>query len=148
MDWFGSDIWVTWVAIGVALGVLELTSGGLLFLMLGIAAFGAAASSPFVGVEWQLVVFGTLTALLLLSVRPPIVARIHNGPNLPSGDQGMVGRVAKVTKEVTHMGGRIEINDVSWSARPNDSEEVFAVGEIVTITAIDGAVAIVNKEGK
>lgn len=147
MDWLGSDIWVTWVAIGVVLGVLELTAGELIFLMLGISAFVAASFAAFdVELEWQLVVFGVTAAFLLSLIRPRFVAKIHDGPSLPTGNHGLVGTTAVVAEPVDHLDGRVRINDILWTARPEDKKEHFAAGEEVTITAIDGATAIIKRK--
>ncbi|NLC97877.1 MAG: NfeD family protein [Actinomycetales bacterium] len=147
MDWLGSDIWVTWVAIGVVLGVLELTAGELIFLMLGMAAFMAAGFAAFnVGLEWQLVVFGVTAAFLLSLVRPRFVAKIHDGPSLPTGDQRLVGTTVVVAEPVDHLDGRVRINDILWTARPENVQEHFAAGEQVIIAAIDGATAIIKRK--
>ena len=148
MDWLGSDIWVTWVAVGVVLGVLELTAGELIFLMLGIAAFvGAGVAATGVDLEWQLVAFGVAAAFLLSLVRPRFAAKVHDGPSLPSGHQGLVGSTAVVAEPIDHLDGRVRIDDVFWSARPADSSEHIAAGELVVVTEIDGAIAIVKRKG-
>lgn len=147
MDWLGSDIFVTWVAIAVILCVLELTAGELIFLMLGLSAFVAAGvATTGVGVEWQLVSFGVAAAVLFSMVRPTVVARLHNGPTLPSGDQGFVGSTAVVAEPVNHLEGRVSIGDVLWTARPENLGESFEIGEQVTVTSIDGVVAVVKRK--
>lgn len=147
MDWLGSDIWVTWVALGVILGVLELTAGELIFLMLGISAFVAAAFAGFgAGLEWQLAVYGIAAAFLLSLVRPRFTAKLHDGPTLPTGHHGLVGTTVVVAEPIDHLDGRVYVGDILWSARPEDAQEHFAVGEQVIVASIDGATAIVKRK--
>lgn len=147
MDWLGSDIWVTWIALGVALCVLELTSAELIFLMLGAGAFaGAGAASLGAPIELQLAVFGIAATALVALVRPRIAAKVHDGPSLPSGNHGLVGKIALVAEPIDHLDGRVRIYDVLWTARPLDSAEHYSTGEEVVIVAIEGATAIVTRK--
>lgn len=148
MDWFGDDIWLTWVALGVLVGLIELVSGDLIFLMFGLAAFAAAGTAALGGDEiLQLAVFGVVSVALLALVRPRIVARIHAGPTLPTGRDGLVGTLAIVEEQVTRHSGRVRIGDEFWSARPVDPEATYEPGDELLIAAIDGATArVVRKE--
>ncbi|HPU13248.1 MAG TPA: NfeD family protein [Aeromicrobium sp.] len=148
MDWFGSDIWLTWVALGVFVGLIELSSGELIFLMFSVAAFASAAAAGLgASVELQLVVFGVVATALLSLVRPRIAARVHDGPTLPSGQHGLVGELAIVAEEISRHGGRIQVGDVYWTARPVDPDAIYVVGEELVVTDIDGAVAHVERKG-
>lgn len=148
MDWFGDDIWLTWVTLGVLVGLIELLSGDLIFLMFGIAAFAAAGVAAFGGDPvLQLATFGVVSVALLSLVRPRIVARIHDGPTLPSGREALVGTLAIVEEQVTRHAGRVRIGDEFWSARPIDPEALYEPGDELLIAAIDGAtVRVVRKE--
>lgn len=144
MDWLGGDIWLTWVGLGVLLLLFELFSGELIFLMLGIAGFAAAGSAGLnTPLAWQLAIFGAVGVALLSLVRPRIAERVHAGPSLPSGQHGLVGKTAVVAEEVHHLGGRVQIGDVLWTARPVNEADRFRVGEQVVIKSIDGALALV-----
>lgn len=148
MDWFGSDIWLTWVAVGVLVGLIELTSGELIFLMFSIAAFAAAGAAALGAPgEVQLVVFGVVATALLSLVRPRIAAKVHDGPTLPTGQQSLVGTLCIVSDEVSRHEGRVQIGDVFWTARPVDADAVYAVGEELLVTEIDGAIARVERKG-
>lgn len=148
MDWFGDDIWLTWVALGVVVSLIELASGELIFLMFGIAAFAAGGTAMLGGDPvLQLAVFGVVSVALLALVRPRIVARIHDGPTLPTGRDGLVGTFALVEEQVSRHAGRVRIGDEFWSARPVDPEATYEPGDELLIAAIDGAtVRVVRKE--
>lgn len=148
MDWFGDDIWLSWAALGVVVGLIELASGELIFLMFGIAAFGAALAAGLGGDPLvQLLVFGFLSVALLALVRPRIAAKVHDGPSLPSGQHGLIGHLAIVEERVTRHAGRVLIDDVHWTARPVDPDAVYEPGDELIVADIDGAVArVVRKE--
>lgn len=148
MDWFGDDIWLTWAALGVLVGLIELASGELIFLMFGIAAFAAAfAAGLGAPVAVQVMIFGIVSVALLGLVRPRIAARVHDGPSLPVGQQGLVGQSAIVDEQVSRLAGRVLIGDVFWTARPVDPDATYEPGDELLVAAIDGAIArVVRKE--
>ena len=148
MDWFGDDIWVTWAALGVVMGLVELASAELIFLMFAIAAFAAAGTAGLGGPPAiQLAVFGVVSVALLALVRPRIAAKVHDGPSLPLGQHGLVGSLAIVEERVNRHAGRVLIGDVHWTARPVDSEATYEPGDELLVAAIDGAIArVVRKE--
>ncbi|WP_293783927.1 NfeD family protein [uncultured Aeromicrobium sp.] len=145
MDWLGDDIWLTWIAIGVLLSVVELASMELVFLMFAVGAFAAAIAA---GVGAPLVlclaVFGAVSAGMLSLVRPPILRRLHSGPSLPSGQHGLVGAVGVVDEPVSGDAGQITVRGQRWLARPLDPDARFEPGEEVLVVAIEGAIARVT----
>jgi len=148
MDWFGDDIWLTWAALGVVVGLIELASGELVFLMFAIAAF-AAAGLAWLGapITLQVALFGVMSVALVSLVRPRIVARLYDGPALPSGQHGLVGHLAIVEERVNRHAGRVRIGDVFWTARPIDPDATYEPGDELLVAAIDGATArVVRKE--
>ena len=148
MDWFGDDIWLTWAALGVVVGLIELASGELVFLMFAIAAFAAAAAAGLgAPISLQMALFGVVSVALLALVRPRIVSRLYDGPPLPSGQHGLVGHLAIVEEQVTRHAGRVLIGDVFWTARPVDPDAIYEPGDELLVAAIDGATArVVRKE--
>lgn len=145
MDWLGDDIWLTWMAIGVVLSVVELASMELVFLMFGVGAFAAAVAAG-VGAPLVvcLVVFGAVSAGMLSLARPPIVRRLHSGPSLPSGQHGLVGQIGIVDEPVSRDAGQITVRGQRWLARPLDPDAHFESGDEVLVVAIEGAIARVT----
>lgn len=145
MDWIGDDLWVIYVGLGVLLGIIEITSLELVFLMFAGGAFSAAIASYLgAGLPISIVVFATVSAALTLLVRPPIIARIHDGPQLPSGHHGLVGRLAVVEQTVSRLGGLVEIAGETWTARPANENDEFPAGAELEVVEIRGATAIVD----
>lgn len=147
MDWFGEDLWLSWVGLAVLLAIIEVTSLELVFLMFAIAALGAAFAT-WLGAElWMaMAIFGAIATALLLLVRPRFTARLHDGPTLPRGQHGLVGHIAIVEEAVSDVAGRVQIDGLSWTARPEQPHESFAVGDRLIVTAIDGATARVARK--
>jgi membrane protein implicated in regulation of membrane protease activity len=148
MDWFGDDIWLTWAALGMIMGLVELASAELIFLMFGLAAFSAAAAAGLgAPVALQLALFGVVSVALLALVRPRIAAKVHDGPSLPLGQHGLVGELAIVDERVNRHAGRVLIGTDLWTARPVDPEATYEPGDELLVAAIDGPIArVVRKE--
>ena len=148
MDWFGKDLWATWMALAGVLAVAELLSLELVLLMFALGAAAGGLASLLGGARWvSLTVFGVVTLVLLLLVRPRVTAKIHDGPTLPSGQHGLVGQLAVVSEPVNSLTGRVMIGDQHWTARPLDPSATYAIGDQLLVTAIEGATArVVRKE--
>lgn len=144
-SWLAENPWVIWLTLAVVLIVVEMFSGGELFLlMFGVAAAVSAGESA-LGLAWWLTImsFAIVSALLVYFVRPPIMARVHSGPTLPQGHQRVIGAQAVVTAEVTPYDGRILVAGDEWTAR-SAGEASLPVGTAVTVTRLEGVTAIVE----
>ena len=78
-------------------------------------------------------------------VRP--IAQRHLTERTPlqlDGVDSLIGRTAKVTREIDSSSGRIRLGADEWSARTQHSGESFAVGATVRILQVDGATAVVG----
>jgi membrane protein implicated in regulation of membrane protease activity len=117
--------------------VLLMFAGGAVGGML-VALLGAA-------VAWQLIAFIVVSGVLLALVRP--VAKRHLVDRTPlqlDGVDTLIGRTARVTRDVDFSGGRIRMGADEWTARSQHSSETFAIGETVRILQVDGATAVVG----
>ena len=97
------------------------------------------------GVLCCLRVLVVVSGLLLGGVRP--LARRHLENRTPlqlDGVDTLIGRTAKVTRDVDVSGGRIRMGADEWSARSQHSGETYPVGETVRILQVDGATAVVG----
>ena len=83
--------------------------------------------------------------MTIILVRP--VAKRHLVDRTPlqlDGVETLIGRTAKVTREIDSSGGRIRMGADEWTARSQHRGESFAVGSTVRILQVDGATAIVG----
>ena len=114
MSWLGEHLGAAWLVLAVALGVAEMVSLDLILIMIAVGALvgalAAIASLPF---ALQVLLAAGSSAAMLALVRPNLVKKFHQGPNLVTGTNKLVGRQGVVTEELrlTIPGGS------SWPAR-------------------------------
>lgn len=144
IEWLTENVWVVWIGLAVVLAVAEMMSMELVLLMFAIGAVAAAVVSGAGLPVWlSVLVFALVAVGLLYFARPPMVARLHQGPTLTTGHHALVGRTGVVTEPVGAHGGRIELAGEVWSARAEHQSEL-GVGSDVVVTRIDGATAVVT----
>ncbi|HLV55902.1 MAG TPA: NfeD family protein [Actinotalea caeni] len=137
--------WLWWLGLALVLGVIELLTVDLTFLMLagGAAAGGLAGAlgAPF----WLQIVIGVVVAVLLLVlVRPMAVDKLKRStPEAVTNVRAHVGRPATVVADVTERAGRVKLAGEVWSARTESPGVVLATGTTVVVTRIEGATAVV-----
>ena len=139
------DPWVIWLIAALALGIIEVVSGGT--LVVGMVAIGslagavAAAATDSTVLPW--VVFAGTSAAMLIFVRPVAHKHLRTPIGMRSGTAALVGSTAQVIQQVTASDGRIKLSGEIWSARSFDGETTFTEGESVQVLEIDGATALV-----
>lgn len=139
------DPWVIWLIAALALGIIEVVSGGT--LVVGMVAIGSlagavtSAATDSTVLPW--VVFAGTSAAMLIFVRPVAHKHLRTPIGMRSGTAALVGSTAQVTQQVTASDGRIKLSGEIWSARSFDGETTFIEGESVQVLEIDGATALV-----
>lgn len=146
MDWLGDHLWETWLGVAIVLGVAEMLSMDLFLLMLAggaLAGMGTALVTDSVVV--QVLAAAGVSVLLLAAVRPPLVKRLHGGPELALGPASLVGQHGVVTESIAlHSPGRVKIGGESWLAVSPGAESGIEVGRTVEVIEIVGATAHVR----
>jgi membrane protein implicated in regulation of membrane protease activity len=146
MDWLRDHLWEAWLAVGIALALAEMLSLDLFLLMLAggaLAGMGTALVTDSLVV--QVLVASAAALLLLAGVRPPLVRRLHGGPDLVLGPASLVGSRGIVTEAVAeHRPGRVKIGGESWLAVSEGGETDIEVGRTVEVLSISGATAHVR----
>jgi len=137
-----------WLVAGLLLASAEALTGDLFLLMLG---GGALATSGIVALlnpeEWVgAVIFGCLSLLLVLVVRPALRRKFAGAPPTPTNVAALSGKKALVLEATSAHEGQVKIEGEVWSARPFDESQVYEPGTSVTVMRIDGATAVVWKE--
>lgn len=146
MDWLRDHMWEAWLGLAIVLGIAEMFSLDLILAMLAIGAFAGlltgALGAPLV---FQFLAAAAVSVATLAFVRPPMVKRLHSGPDLKLGHGKLVGQQGVVTERITGLEvGRIKIGGEVWSAAPYDETLVIAPGETVEVLSIKGATAYVH----
>jgi membrane protein implicated in regulation of membrane protease activity len=137
--------WLWWIGLALALGVIELLTVDLTFLMLAGGAAAAGAAGALGAPLWVQLVVGVIVAVLLLVlVRPMAVQKLRaSSPESSTNIAAHVGRTATVISDVTDRSGRVKLAGEVWSARAESPGQVLQVGAVVVVTKIDGATAVV-----
>ena len=140
------DPWLLWLIAAGLFAAGEIVSLDLVLLMFaGGAVAGMAVALIGGATVLQMVAFIAISGVLLALVRP--IATKHLTQRTPlqlDGVDNLIGRTAKVTREIDSSSGRIRMGADEWSARTQHSGESFAVGDTVRILQVDGATAVVG----
>jgi membrane protein implicated in regulation of membrane protease activity len=138
--------WLLWLIAAGLFAAGEVLSLDLVLLMFAGGALGGMTVALVGGATaLQLIAFIVVSGVLLALVRP-IAKRqlVDRTPLQLDGVDTLIGRTAKVTRDVDYSGGRIRMGADEWTARSQHSGESFAVGETVRILQVDGATAVVG----
>jgi len=128
------------------LGMAELVSLDLVLIMLAVGALaGMGTAAIGAGLVLQVLVAGGASIAMLALVRPSLVARLHQGPELRLGTTKLIGQRAVVTERITGLNvGRIKLAGETWSAAPYDEHDTIEPGATVEVFEIRGATAYVH----
>ena len=139
---------IIWLALMVGFAVLEALTVQLICIWFAAGSLTAMAVSLLGGPVWlQTLVFFVVSIVLFALLWP--LAKKHFKPKLvATNTDAMVGRLCKVTEDIDPVeGGRVKVNDVTWSARC-EGEDVIPAGTQVKILKIQGAKVIVEQVKK
>jgi membrane protein implicated in regulation of membrane protease activity len=138
--------WLLWLIAAGLFAAGEIVSLDLVLLMFAGGALGGVAVALLGGATvLQMIAFIVVSVLLLALVRPIATKHLTNRTPLQlDGVDILIGRTAKVTRDIDSSGGRIRMGADEWSARSQHSGEAFAVGDTVRILQVDGATAVVG----
>lgn len=139
--------WMWWLGAALILGVVEMLTVDLVFVMFVGGALAAMVVALLGLPAWvQVVTFALVSWALLQVARPAAKAWIESStPDTKTNVDALIGRNARVVHEVTEETGRVKFSGEVWTARSARRGEVFAVGEDVVVTAINGAIAMVAR---
>ena len=140
--------WLFWIGGALLLVVIETVTADLTFLMIAGGALGGGLTSFLGGPLWaQVVVFACVSTLLLFAVRPWAKRRLAaTTPQMKTNVDALIGRSATTITAVDDGGGRVRLGGEEWSARLAPTVQGttrLEAGSSVTVTEIDGAMAVV-----
>jgi membrane protein implicated in regulation of membrane protease activity len=140
---------VLWLIFALVLAGAEALTGHMFLVMLGGGALAAALTSWLtespVWVDGA--VFLIVSILLLVLVRPALRRRLTPAALPQLGIEALEGKTALVLERVTRDEGQVKLDGQVWTARPLNEGDVYEPGEPVTVTHIDGATAVVFRNG-
>lgn len=146
MQWF-------WLALSIALVVIELSTTQLISVWFAIGAGVTALVKsivPGIGIPWQVLIFVVVSTALFFATRPFVKRLTSNrGKEHETNLELIVGKDAIVTEDIDNIKGTgaVRINGLEWSARAVNNCEISA-GEIVIVKEIKGNKLIVEGKGE
>lgn len=137
-----------WLILLIIFIVLELISLGLTTIWFaGGALVAYIANVAGLNDIIQIVLFLAVSLLLLFFTRPFAQKFINKG-TVKTNVEAVAGKTAKVVEEINNLNstGKAVIEGEEWMARSINDNEVFNVGELVTVSEIKGVKIIVKKK--
>jgi membrane protein implicated in regulation of membrane protease activity len=146
MDWLGDHVAGVFLGLAILLGIAEMFSLDLILLMLALGALvGMITALLGAGFAVAAIAAAVASVACLAVVRPPLVKRLHTGPELSLGHGKLVGQQGVVTERITGMdAGRVKLAGEIWSAKPYDETLAIEPGATVEVLEIRGATAYVH----
>ena len=146
MEWLRETQWLAWLGVALVLGLVEIASLDLVFIMLSAGALaGAVVALAGFGFPVQVLVASGTAALLLAVARPVALRKLKPADQAHrTGTDAHVGRRAEVIRPVSERGGLVKLVGEEWSARTETPGATFAAGELVAVVRIEGATAVVE----
>jgi len=139
------ELWLLWIIAGVIFFVIEIFTPLLFFLNLAIAALITASIAYFgIGIIWQVIIWGILSALLLLFLRPLLVKSTEQPEEASGIEASYIGKEAKTIQPTDKENGRITIYGEDWIARSVDGSEI-PENTIVKIIRYENSIFFVEK---
>ena len=137
-------MWQFLCVVGIAFVILEIFTPSMFFLNFALAAFITAIVSLVTLNHFALVlIFFVFSFISFVFLRPILLRR--NSKDTETGIEGKyIGKVAKVTEEVTKDRGVITIYGERWEAR-SLGEQSIPAGIDVKIVRNDGLIMFVEK---
>ena len=149
MAWLGDTSGAAWLVLAVALGVAEMVSLDLILIMVAVGALvGALAASRRSRSSLQVLLAAGSSAAMLALVRPNLVKKFHQGPDLVTGTTSWSASRASSPRSSPSIipGGS------SWPARSGRPARTTSPddrpGATVEVFAIRGATAYVHPVGE
>jgi inner membrane protein len=140
--------WTWWIIAGLLL-IAELSSPGIYFLWLGIAAGALGVIVFFIDIGWQMQIalWAILSVVLVLLSKSWLKRRNQvesDQPNLNRRMLNYVGRSYVLDEPIVNGRGKIRIEDTLWQVAGRDMPK----GDWVRITRADGLQLVVEPVDK
>ena len=92
--------WHWWAGLAILLMIAEIFVPGFFLLCLGIGAAGASvADAVGLGAPGQLIAFSAFSLIAFFTIRPLLMKRMWNTPEVRTNVEALVGQRGKVTQD-------------------------------------------------
>jgi len=146
-EWLADNTATAWlIAALVLVGADMLIGLDFWLLMFGMGALaGAGVVALGAGTPAALLVAAVVSLVMLFLVRPPILKRLHAGPDLKLEPmRELLGRHTRARGPITDRAGQVMFDGVVWTARPYVEETTIPGGTPVEVFDVDGVTVLVH----
>lgn len=138
--------WHWWAGTAIVLFILEIFVPGFFLVCLGIGCVGASVAAGLgLGVGIQLIAFSVFSLIALFTVRPVLMKRMWNAPDVKTNVDALVGQRGRVTQDFDPglRLGRVSAAGDDWRAECV-SDRPLRVGDIVEVIRVESNTLIVK----
>lgn len=140
-------VWL-WLLAAGALFVVEMVTADLLFASLAVSATAAMLTAWGGGGFLAQGIAFAVSAVITVFILRPIALRemAKRSPKTATNTEALLGAAAKTLARVTSDSGEVKLRGEVWSARCEAGS--IPAGQVVTVSRIDGAIAIVSRNNQ
>lgn len=138
--------WHWWAALAIVLFILEIFVPGFFLLCLGIGCVGASGTAALGGnVGLQLAAFSVFSVVSILTIRPLLMKRMWNAPEVKTNVDALVGQRGRVTQDFEPglRLGRVSAAGDDWRAE-SMSDRSLRIGDLVEVVRVESNTLIVK----
>ena len=138
--------WI-WIGILILSVIIELITDDLVSIWFAPAAVVATLLDFLsVGLVWQIIVFLAISLIGIFLIRRFVAKKLHAGEE-KTNIEAIIGEKCVVTERIDNFAGcgQAKVNGQIWSARGCNDDDVFEVGDILRIVAIEGVKLICKR---
>ncbi|HNR56606.1 MAG TPA: NfeD family protein [Flavobacteriales bacterium] len=146
MDFFQ---WHWWAGAAIVLFILEIFVPGFFLMCLGIGCVGASVAAGLgLGVGFQLLAFSVFSLIAFFTIRPVLMKRMWNAPDVKTNVDALIGQRGRVTQDFDPglRLGRVSAAGDDWRAECL-TDRVLHVGDLVEVVRVDSNTLIVKPLG-
>ena len=139
---------IIWLGILAVFLVIEGLTTALTTIWFAGGALAAAVAAGFgAGIVPQLLLFFTVSLVLLFFTRP-VALKLMNKDTEKTNVNSLPGKTAVVIQRIDNLAqtGQVRINDIEWLARTPDDNVTIPEGTVVVIKEVHGVRLIVEKK--
>ncbi|MBK9415897.1 MAG: NfeD family protein [Flavobacteriales bacterium] len=143
MDFFQ---WHWWAGLSILLFIAEIFVPGFFLLCLGIGGAGASLTAALgLGPSFQLIAFSAFSLVAFFTIRPLLMKRMWNAPDVRTNVDALVGQRGRVTQDFDPglRLGRVSAAGDDWRAE-SVNDRVLRVGDLVEVVRVESNTLVVK----
>lgn len=143
MDFFQ---WHWWAGLAIVLFILEIFVPGFFLLCLGIGCVGASTTAALGGgAALQLTAFSVFSLVSIFTIRPLLMKRMWNAPEVKTNMDALIGQRGRVTQDFDAglRLGRVSAAGDDWRAECV-VDRPLRVGDLIEVVRVESNTLIVK----